>query len=95
MPIDAFPDDIETLRALVVAAFTERDAAIAERDRALSQIDRLRHLLRQLSRAHFGKRSEKLDPDQLLRKRFSDTTLMLARATRQTSRLFGGKVLHI
>ena len=66
MPIDAFPDDIETLRALVVAAFTERDAAIAERDRALSQIDRLRHLLRQLSRAHFGKRSEKLDPDQLL-----------------------------
>ena len=29
------------------------------------------------------------------RKRFSDTTLMLARATRQTSRLFGGKVLHI
>jgi hypothetical protein len=54
MPIDAFPDDIETLRALVVAAFTERDAAIAERDGALSQIDRLRHLLRQLSRAHFG-----------------------------------------
>ncbi len=66
MPIDVFPDDIETVRALVVAAFTERDAAIAERDRALSQIDRLRHLLRQLSRAHFGKRSEKLDPDQLL-----------------------------
>ena len=32
----------------------------------LSQIDRLRHLLRQLQRAHFGKRSEKLDPDQLL-----------------------------
>jgi tripartite-type tricarboxylate transporter receptor subunit TctC len=28
-------------------------------------------------------------------KRFSDPTLMLARATRQTSRLFGGKVLHI
>src|SRR5450759_4441075 len=29
------------------------------------------------------------------RKRFSDPTLMLARATRQTSRLFGGKVSHI
>src|SRR5258708_11733124 len=61
------------LRALVMtartqcgAAMAERDTAIAERDRALSQIDRLRHLLRQLSRAHFGKRSEKLDPDQLL-----------------------------
>jgi hypothetical protein len=31
----------------------------------------------------------------LLRKRFSDPTLMLVRATRQTSRLFGGKVSHI
>jgi hypothetical protein len=31
----------------------------------------------------------------LIRKRFSDPTLMLARATRQTSRLFGGKVSHI
>jgi len=67
------PEDIEMLRALVMtartqcgAAMAERDTAIAERDRALSQIDRLRHLLRQLSRAHFGKRSEKLDPDQLL-----------------------------
>jgi hypothetical protein len=28
-------------------------------------------------------------------KRFSDPTLMLARAMRQTSRLFGGKVSHI
>src|ERR1700732_4937990 len=47
-------------------AWTQRDAAMAERDRALSQIDRLRHLLRQLSRAQFGRRSEKLDRDQLL-----------------------------
>jgi hypothetical protein len=31
----------------------------------------------------------------IIRKRFSDPTLMLARATRQTSRLFGGKVSHI
>src|SRR6266576_4641925 len=48
------------------AAMAERDTAIGERDRALSQIDRLRHLLRQLSRAQFGRRSEKLDRDQLL-----------------------------
>ena len=60
------PSDIEVLRALVMTACTERDAAIAERDRALSQIDRLRHLLRQLQRAQFGRRSEKLDPEQLL-----------------------------
>lgn len=59
------PADIEALHALVAAAHAERDAAIAERDQALSQIDRLRHLLRQLQRAQFGRRSEKLDPDQL------------------------------
>ena len=59
------PQDIETLHALVAAARAERDAAIAERDNALSQNDRLRHLLRQLQRAQFGRRSEKLDPEQL------------------------------
>jgi transposase len=57
--------DIEGLRVLLAAACAERDAAIAERDQALSQNDRLRHLLRQLQRAQFGQRSEKLDPDQL------------------------------
>ena len=56
---------IDALQALVAAARAERDAAIAERDHALSQMDRLRHLLRQLQRAQFGRRSEKLDPDQL------------------------------
>jgi transposase len=60
------PSDIEALHVLLAAARAERDAAIAERDQALSQIDRLRHLLRQLQRAQFGRRSEKLDPEQLL-----------------------------
>src|SRR5438874_12990256 len=55
--------DIDALHVLVAAARAERDAAIVERDHALSQIDRLRHLLRQLQRAQFGRRSEKLDPE--------------------------------
>lgn len=63
------PPDIEALLAVARAerdaAVAERDAAIAARDQALSQNDRLRHLLRQLQRAQFGRRSEKLDPDQL------------------------------
>jgi transposase len=77
---DPFPTDIGALQALLAAARAERDgaiascdaaianrdAAIAERDQALSQIDRLRHLLRQLQRAQFGRSSEKLDPEQLL-----------------------------
>src|ERR1700730_1161159 len=62
---DQLPVDIDALQALVMAACAERDAAIAERDHALSQMDRLRHLLRQLQRAQFGRRSENLDPEQL------------------------------
>src|SRR5215471_11175172 len=63
---DQLPTDIDALQTLVTTARAERDAAIAERDHALSQMDRLRHLLRQLQRAQFGRRSEKLDPEQLL-----------------------------
>src|SRR6267378_2059781 len=64
--IAQLPADIDALHVLVAAARAERDVAIVERDHALSQIDRLRHLLRQLQRAQFGRRSEKLDPEQLL-----------------------------
>jgi len=56
------PTDVEALYALVAAARAERDAAITERDQALSQIDRLRHLLRQLQRAQFGRRSRSSIP---------------------------------
>jgi hypothetical protein len=78
-PATDLPADTEALQALVIAARAERDAAIAqreaaiaqceaavaERDQALSRMDRLQHLLRQLQRAQFGRRSEKLDPEQL------------------------------
>src|ERR1700745_1221578 len=53
--IAQLPADIDALHVLVAAARAERDAAIVERDHALSQIDRLRHLLRQLQRAQFGR----------------------------------------
>jgi transposase len=69
---DQLPTDIAELQARLAAALAERDAAIAERDvaiterdQALSQNDRLQHLLHQLQRAQFGRRSEKLDADQL------------------------------
>ena len=58
------PTDLAELQARLAAAIAERDAAIAERDEALSRNDRLLHLLRQLQRMQFGRRSEKLDPDQ-------------------------------
>ncbi len=53
------------LQAQLAAALAERDAAIAERDQVRSHNVRLQHLLNQLQRMQFGRRSEKLDPDQL------------------------------
>jgi hypothetical protein len=69
---DTLPDNIAALRALVLTAWAERDAEraqkgrlIEERDQLAGQKERLRQLLRQLQRLQFGRRSEKLDPDQL------------------------------
>jgi hypothetical protein len=69
---NTLPDDVAALRALVLTAWAERDAEraekgrlVEERDQLAGQNDRLRHLLRQVQRMQFGRRSEKLDPDQL------------------------------
>jgi transposase len=66
------PTDVAALHALVAALCTERDAAIAQRDVAIAERDqmlaqnhRLEHLLQQLRRMQFGRRSEKLDAGQL------------------------------
>jgi transposase len=53
------------LQARLATVLAERDAAIAERDQAQAQNHRLQHLLHQLQRMQFGRRSEKLDADQL------------------------------
>ena len=55
---DDLPDDIERLKALLRA---ER----GEKARLADQNERLLHILRQLRRNHFGKKSEKLDEEQL------------------------------
>src|SRR5271163_3052140 len=62
---ETLPEDVAALRALLLEAWSERDAERAENARLAGQNDRLRHLIRQLQRMQFGKRSEKLDPDQL------------------------------
>jgi hypothetical protein len=63
--LQSLPEGIEALRALVLATMSERDAAVTERDTLLAQNDRLRHLLLQLKRMHFGARSERLPEEQL------------------------------
>src|SRR3954469_9940068 len=47
------------------AVRTERDLVREERDAAQAEIEKLRLLIRQLQRNRFGRRSERLDPDQL------------------------------
>ena len=42
----------------------QRDLVREERDVAQAEIEKLRLLIRQLQRGRFGRRSEKLDPDQ-------------------------------
>src|SRR5919199_3617979 len=52
-------------RSRISALEIERDTALAERDAAQTEIEKLRLLIRQLQRGQFGRRSERLDPDQL------------------------------
>src|SRR3954452_18467517 len=54
-----------SLQAKYDTVLTEQDTLRAERDTAQAEIEKLRLLIRQLQRGQFGRRSEKLDPDQL------------------------------
>ena len=62
---EPLPNDVAALRVMLAQAWAERDAERAEKAQLADQNDRLRHLIRQLQRLRFGRRSEKLDPDQL------------------------------
>jgi rubrerythrin len=66
------PDTIDALKALVLAERDARQSAetLAARERTTAtqeraRGDRLERLLKELQRALFGRRSERLDPDQL------------------------------
>lgn len=65
MSVDPLRDDIDALRALVSQLSGERGAAVEENRRLTAQNDDLRHLLKKLQNAQFGKKSERLDRDQL------------------------------
>jgi hypothetical protein len=61
-------DDVQTLRGLVAA---EKVAEIAARDKTIrhrdSKIEQLTHEITRLRRVQFAARSEKLNPEQLVR----------------------------
>src|SRR4051812_20982560 len=69
---EPLPNDVAALRAMLIAAWTERDAERAEKaqlaaecDQLASQNNRLAHLIRQVQGVGFGRRPEKLDPHQV------------------------------
>jgi hypothetical protein len=62
---DDLPDDPSALREAVLAMRAELEAERTRRRGLEDQNERLRHFIRQLQRMQFGRRSEKLDPDQL------------------------------
>jgi len=60
--LDALPTDITALHEMIGALVAER---ANERAEAEVEIDRLRNLVKVLQRSQFGRRSERLDQDQL------------------------------
>jgi len=75
---NALPDDIDALRAQLNAVLADHAAVVAERDAAVSERDtirterdqlearnqRLESILAEIRRAHFGRKSEKIDDKQ-------------------------------
>jgi len=62
---EQLPDDIEGLKALVMAERAARHAAEEKASSEQEGRERLERLLQQLRRALYGRRSEKIDADQL------------------------------
>ena len=56
---------VEALSAEKIALAGERDVALAQREATLQENEKLLLLLSQFKRMLFGRRSEKVDPDQL------------------------------
>ena len=63
--IDQLSHENAALHVRLAAMRSQRDTAVVERDAALLRNQQLLHLLHKLQRAQFGRRSEKLNPDQL------------------------------
>jgi len=55
---DALPKDMPGLRAVTLRL-------LAERDELTRRVEAMHHIIRQFQRAQYGRRSERLDPDQL------------------------------
>ena len=63
--LDNLPDDPVLLHRLVRTMAEAMEGDRAQLSEAQSEVEKLRAIVKQLQRAQFGRRSERLDPDQL------------------------------
>src|SRR6516162_7565728 len=61
----ALPTDIETLHALIKAERSAMTSVLAERDQLAARNAKLEHLIAEIRRAYFGRKSERINDDQL------------------------------
>lgn len=62
---DTLPDDIDALRALILAERAAHAALVSERDKLATRNERLEAIIKEIRRAQFGRKSERITDDQL------------------------------
>ncbi len=83
---DTLPDDIDALRALLLAERASRAAVVAERDKLVVRNERLEAIISEIRRAYFGRKSERITDDQLsLALEELETSLATAEAEEEKS----------
>ena len=83
---DTLPDDIDALRALILAERATHAAIVSERDKLVARNARLEAIIQEIRRAHFGRKSERITDDQLaLALEELETSLAKAEAEDETS----------
>ena len=80
---------VERLRGERDTLCAERDTFRAERDTANTEVEKLRLMIRQLQRAQYGQRSERLDPGQLQLGLLQDDFLAFAETLRHHAQHIG------
>jgi len=61
----ALPTDIEALHALIRAERSTLASVLTERDQLATRNAKLERLLAEIRRAHFGRKSERINDDEL------------------------------
>jgi hypothetical protein len=62
---DTLPDDTDALRALILAERAAHAAIVGERNKLAARNERLEAIIKEIRRAHFGRKSERITDDQL------------------------------